>query len=70
MHRTDIDYYSNYTEQIQSATVFILNGYSLLKYSEISNISRTLVGNRIVDHLDGVGALPVGAAPTASSFST
>ena len=30
----------------------------------------TLVGNWIVDHSDVVGAPPVGAAPTTSSFST
>ena len=35
-----------------------------------SNISHTLVGNKIVDHSNVVGALPVGAAPTTSSFST
>ena len=35
-----------------------------------SNIRRTLVGNEIVDHSDVVGASPVGAAPTTSSFST
>ena len=34
------------------------------------NITRTLVGNHIVDHSDVVGASPVGAAPTTSSFST
>ena len=34
-----------------------------------SNIRRTL-GNKIVDHSDVVGASPVGAAPTTSSFST
>ena len=39
-------------------------------YRKGSNISRTLVGNKIVDHLDVVGALPVGTAPTTSSFST
>ena len=39
-------------------------------YRNISNISRTLVGNKIVDHSDVVGASPVGAAPTTSSFST
>ena len=33
-------------------------------------IGRTLVGNEIVDHSDVVGASPVGAAPTTSSFST
>ena len=39
-------------------------------YREVSNIRRTLVGNSIVDHSDVVGAAPVGAAPTTSSFST
>ena len=42
----------------------------LLTYREVSNIRRTLVGNKIVDHSDVVGASPVGAAPTTSSFST
>ena len=39
-------------------------------YRQVSNIRRTLVGNQIVDHSDVVGASPVGAAPTTSSFST
>ena len=39
-------------------------------YRQISNISCTLVSNEIVDHSDVVGASPVGAAPTTSSFST
>ena len=39
-------------------------------YRITSNIKRALVGNKIVDHSDVVGASPVGAAPTASSFST
>ena len=39
-------------------------------YHKISNISRTLVGNKIVDHSDVVGALPVSTAPTTSSFTT
>ena len=38
-------------------------------YRKVSNIRRTLVGNKIVDHSDVVGASPVGAAPTTSSFS-
>ena len=38
-------------------------------YRKTSNISRTLVGNKIVDNPDVVGASPVGAAPTTSSFS-
>ena len=40
------------------------------EYHKTSNIRCTLVGNKIVDHSDVVGASPVGAAPTASSFST
>ena len=40
------------------------------KYRKNSNVSRTLVGNKIVDNSDAVGASPVGAAPTTSSFST
>ena len=39
-------------------------------YRKTSNIRRTLAGNKIVDHSDVVGASPVGAAPTTSSFST
>ena len=39
-------------------------------YCQTSNISHTLVGNEIVDLSDIVGASPVGAAPTTSSFST
>ena len=36
------------------------------KYRKTSNISHTLVGNKIVDNSDVVGASPVGAAPTTS----
>ena len=43
---------------------------NLLQYSQVSSIRRTLVGNKIVDHSDVVGAPPVGTAPTTSSFST
>ena len=35
-----------------------------------SSTSHTLVGNKIVDHSDVVGASSVGAAPTTSSIST
>ena len=42
--------------------------YSCPEY--LMEISRTLVGNKIVDHSDVVGASPVGAAPTTSSIST
>ena len=39
-------------------------------YRQTSNINHTLVGNIIVAHSDVVGASPVGAAPTSSSFLT
>ena len=41
-----------------------------IDYRQVSNIKHTLVGSKIVDHSDVVGASPVGAAPTTSSFST
>ena len=41
---------------------------TLMAYRKNSNISRTFVGNKIVDNSDGVGASPVGAAPTTSLF--
>ena len=39
-------------------------------YRKTSNISRTLLGNKIVDNSDVDEASPVGAALTTSSFST
>ena len=39
-------------------------------YRKTSNIRRTSVGNKIIDHSNVVGTSPVGAAPTTSSFST
>ena len=39
-------------------------------YRKTSNIRRTWVSNKIVDHSYVVGASPVGAAPTTSSFWT
>ena len=38
-------------------------------YRQTSNISRILVGNKIADHSDVVGASLVGAAPTTSSLT-
>ena len=38
-------------------------------YHQTSNIRSTFVDNKIVDYSDAVGASPVGAAPTTSSFS-
>ena len=39
-------------------------------YRQISKTSRTFVANQIVDQSDVVGASPVGAASTTSSFWT
>ena len=39
------------------------------KYHQTYDISHALVGNKIVNHSDVVGASPVDAAPTTSSFS-
>ena len=44
--------------------------FTHIHYRQVSNTRRALVGNSIVDHSDVVGASPVGAAPTISSFST
>ena len=43
---------------------------AMCKYHIISNISRILVGNIIIDHSDVSGSSTVGAAPTTSSFPT
>ena len=50
--------------------VLTSQGCAIHIYRKVFNIRRTLVGNKIVDHSDVVGAPPVGAAPTTSSFST
>ena len=39
-------------------------------YRQTFNISRIVVGNKIVDHSDVVAASPVDPAPTTSSFPT
>ena len=44
--------------------------YTQENYRQVSNISHTLAGNNFAYHSDVVGASPVGAAPTTSSFST
>ena len=41
-----------------------------VKYRQISNISRTWVHDEIIYLSDVLGALPVGATQTTSSFST
>ena len=47
-----------------------ITGSELWYYRKTSNISHTLVCNKIVDHSDVVGASPVGAAATTSSYLT
>ena len=42
-----------------------MQGISMF-YHQTSSIKHTLVGNKIVDHSDVVGAPPVDAAPTTS----
>ena len=54
-----------YDGAIPPRVMFELKRY----YGQVSNIRRTLVGNYYVNYPDVVGALPVGAAPTASSLS-
>ena len=51
--------------------ICLMTGHITIKmYRKTFNIIRTFVGNKIADHSDIVGASPVGAAPTTSSFST
>ena len=57
---------SNNFVDIYNKLIIVLN----INYRQISNIRRTLIGNKTVDHSDVVGASPVGAAPTTSSSST
>ena len=42
----------------------------LLNCRQTSNISRTVVDNKIADHSDVDGVSSVGAAPITSSFTT
>ena len=55
------------SQYVDNQPIFLLG---ISNYRKTSNIRRTLAGNKIVDHSDVVGASPVGAAPTTSSFST
>ena len=50
---------------------YVISSHTLFwTYRKTSNISRTSVGDEIVDNSDVVEASPVGTAPTTSSFST
>ena len=58
--------------ELKSQAFIMLNCHETYKLHSrhTSNITGTLVGNKTVDHSDVVGAPPVGAAPTTSSFLT
>ena len=58
-----------WTDDIITTKQSIFNGM-YCSYCQTSNISHTVVSNKIVDHSDVVGASPVSAAPTTSSFLT
>ena len=65
----DFDHWVHYFEQIGEVGAQLKKfAAEILIYCQICNIRCTLVGNKIVDHSDVVGASPVGATPTTSSF--
>ena len=63
--------YKTYTYRWESDEhIYTYSEKMKIDYRKVSNIRCILVGNEIVDYSDVVGAAPVGAAPTTSSFST
>ena len=48
----------------------VMATFGLFYYRQESDIRCNVKGNNIVDRSDVVGASPVGASPTTSSFST
>ena len=60
----------DFCTHIVAACCFGPSYNSTWPYHQTSNIRCTVVGNKIVDHSDGVGASPVGTAPITSWFST
>ena len=65
---------SSLIKYVQYGLVFVFKLGETIYVSELycktSNRSRTLVCNKIVDYSDVVGAAPVGATPTTSSYLT
>ena len=55
-------------KELSCSSWFEIERMAVYYYRQTSDISCTLVGNKIVGHSDVVGASPVGAAPTISSF--
>ena len=66
----DINLEDNFENNIIKITVESPGDNELIHYRKTSNISHTLVCNKLVDHSGVVGASPVGAAPTTSSNLT
>ena len=62
--------YLVYNVKFAHGFVHLVSCSHIVSYRETFNISRTLVGNRIVDHSDVIEESPVDAAPTTSSFWT
>ena len=66
-----LNFYNLYIHLANILFLYIMKlKYNISSYHQISNIRHALVGNKLVDHLDVVGASPVGAAPSTASFST
>ena len=71
IHSIDVEeWISNFIPNYTGHVITTKSAKVRLILETVSNIRRTLVGYKIVDHSDVAGALPVGAAPTTSSFST
>ena len=77
-HRSDINSDGHYCESLScidernGSWKTILDSHIDYSYAyrQAFNISSTFVANKFVDHSEVVGASPLGAAPTTSSFST
>ena len=61
-------YWSSYILVLKNWKIGWTGQTHIFNYCKVSNIRRTVVGNKIVDHPDVVGASPVGAAPTKFSL--
>ena len=70
----DCNLFTHMLQRFFTNTVLIHEGPSATQpwgiYRKTFNKSRTFVGNKTVDQSDVVGASPVGAPPTTSSFPT
>ena len=63
--------YCSENKRKSSCNLIVTNLHiSIILLSQNSKKRQTLIGNEFADHSDVIGALPVGSAPTASSFLT